>query len=91
MVLNYAGADPQSTPGQDRQGRALFHISSCRWWLGLVSRIKPNNVLYQEVGTISLEFDSCQSGRAAWRMDNDETGSFNLRRITTGIHGVPCQ
>lgn len=72
------------------QSKITFDLIEFRG-TGFGAQFKPNNVLYQEVGTISLEFDSCQSGRATWRMDNGETGSFNLRRITTGIHGVPCQ
>lgn len=72
------------------QSKITFDLIEFRG-TGFGAQFKPNNVLHQEVGTINLEFDSCQSGRATWRMDNGETGSFNLRRITTGIHGVPCQ
>ena len=57
---------------------------------GFGSQFDPNEITLEEVGSLSLEFDSCLSGFAAWQLDDGESGSFDLERITGGLHLNPC-
>ncbi len=51
----------------------------------------PDELGSEVIGAISLEFDSCNSGVAAWEMNDGETGMFELLRIAGQVHGAPCQ
>lgn len=58
---------------------------------GFGAEFDSDEVEASDFGGISLEFDSCTTGVAAWETLGGEVGSFNLRRITSGLHGADCE
>lgn len=73
--------------GQTEVTFGLLEVSGT----GFGAAFDPSEIGIEEVGTLSLEFSSCQSGFAAWEMADGETGTFELQRITSGLHEVDCQ
>lgn len=74
-------------PGQTTITFELLEVSGT----GFGGMFDPDEIGLESAGALSLEFDSCDTGVAAWEMDDGETGSFDLIRITGGVHGAPCQ
>lgn len=58
---------------------------------GFGANFDSDEIELHEAGILSLEFRSCQSGFAAWETNDGETGTFELERITAGLHRVDCQ
>lgn len=58
---------------------------------GFGSDFNADQLNVADIGAISLEFDTCSTGVASWETKEGESGSFNLERITAGLHGVACE
>ena len=57
---------------------------------GFGDAFDPGAIELEEVGVLTLEFDNCASGFAAWEMHDGQSGSFDLERITAGLDRVSC-
>lgn len=73
-------------PGQTEIVFDLLEVSGT----GFGEDFNPDDLEISDFGVISLEFDSCHTGTAVWETQDDQSGLFNLQRITAGLHGVSC-
>lgn len=79
-----------SEPYEDGQTGITFNLLEVSG-TGFGANFNSEEIEFQEAGVLSLEFSSCMSGFAAWETSDDETGSFELKRISAGLHRGSCQ
>lgn len=57
---------------------------------GFGNDFNSSDVIVEPWGEISLDFDACDRGTGVWANGLDESGSYDLRRITSALDGAPC-
>jgi hypothetical protein len=79
-----------STPYEQGQTEISFNLLEVSG-TGFGAAFDSDEIGVQQAGILSLEYSSCQSGFAAWEMTDGESGTFELERVTAGLHQVDCQ